>query len=105
MSDELKPCPVLEGADTWNPDSPFRGLETAASSIRSACIQCPNRRSCSDCEKLKIATEALWKIRTAGHNEHQTSQWMQAWAAYGLESDKWDRPSDCPPNDNAHQDS
>lgn len=46
----------------------------------------------------KLMEEALWKIRTAGNNEDPTSQWMQKWAAWGLEPEKWDRPEENPPS-------
>ncbi|MFW6056852.1 MAG: hypothetical protein ACOC9B_06050 [Chloroflexota bacterium] len=40
--------------------------------------------------------KALEKIRTAGFNEDPTAQWMQKWAARGLDADM-PQPSDTPP--------
>ena len=45
----------------------------------------------------EIMKEALWKIRIAGRNENSTAQWMQKWSAWGLEPDKWEKPSNEPP--------
>lgn len=48
-------------------------------------------------ERLKIALKALEKIRRAGQNFDPPSIWMQKWAAYGMEPEKWPKPDDAPP--------
>ena len=42
---------------------------------------------------------ALRSIRESGGNTGSTASWMQKWAAWGLEPDKWPRPSEKPPSD------
>jgi len=56
-----------------------------------------NKKGDGECRQFETLKEALWKIRTAGRNEDLTAQWMQKWAAWGLEPDKWEKPSDEPP--------
>lgn len=45
--------------------------------------------------------EAAKTIRHAGNNIHPTSQWMQMWAAWGMNPEKWPKPDAQPPGDEA----
>jgi hypothetical protein len=42
------------------------------------------------------AMEALQTIRFSGGNEDPTSVWMQKWAAWGMEPNKWPKPPEVP---------
>jgi len=46
-------------------------------------------------ENLRFS-EVLRKIQTSGNNFDPTAQWMQRWAAWALEPDKWPKPEDKP---------
>jgi len=45
--------------------------------------------------------EALRKIREVGNNTDRTARWMQEWAAWGMEPDKFARPNDDPPEEDS----
>ncbi len=47
---------------------------------------------------LQTELLALQTIRSAGENFDSTAQWMQQWAAWGLEPDMWPQPSKNPPS-------
>lgn len=48
---------------------------------------------------MNAKTEALKMIREAGNNLDPTAQWMQKWAAHGMEPDKFPMPCIEPPDD------